>query len=144
LRRVVSPFGEEFCGSNARRYVRGTRTHLGALRGRLRHAFGRHRAHARPGGDLEAGANDSLDVTTAEILQQLIAALSTLPWDSLDADEKRLFSRMAEVYAGFLAHADHHIGRLLDYLEQSGHLDNTLVIVVRTTAQAARVGRLDR
>ena len=37
---------------------------------------------------------------------------------------------MAEVYAGFLAHADHHIGRLLDYLEQAGLRENTLVIVV--------------
>ena len=44
----------------------------------------------------------------------------TRPWDSLSADEKRLFARMAEVYAGFLAHADHHIGRLLDYLEETG------------------------
>ena len=46
----------------------------------------------------------------------------TRPWDSLNDDEKRLFARMAEVYAGFLAHADHHIGRLLDYLEQTGEL----------------------
>ncbi len=41
----------------------------------------------------------------------------TRPWASLNDEEKKLFSRMAEVYAGFLAHADHHIGRLLDYLE---------------------------
>ena len=40
----------------------------------------------------------------------------TKPWDSLSADERRLYSRMAEVYAGFLSHADHQIGRLLDYL----------------------------
>ena len=33
---------------------------------------------------------------------------------------------MAEVYAGFLAHADHHIGRLLDYLERTEQLENTL------------------
>jgi arylsulfatase A-like enzyme len=38
----------------------------------------------------------------------------------VSAEEKRLFGRMAEVYAGFLAHADHHIGRLLDYLEETG------------------------
>ena len=49
----------------------------------------------------------------------------TRPWDSLSADEKRLFARMAEVYAGFLAHADHQIGRLLDYLEESGQRENT-------------------
>ena len=42
------------------------------------------------------------------------------PWDSLTEDEKRLFARMAEVYAGFLSHADHEFGRLLDYLEQTG------------------------
>ena len=35
-------------------------------------------------------------------------------------DEKRLFCRMAEVYAGFLSHADHEIGRLLDHLEEIG------------------------
>jgi arylsulfatase A-like enzyme len=54
----------------------------------------------------------------------------TKPWDSLSAEEQRLFCRMAEVYAGFLAHADHHIGRLLDYLEESGQRENTMVIVV--------------
>ena len=43
-----------------------------------------------------------------------------IPWDSLSAEEKQLFCRMAEVYAGFLAHADHHIGRLPHYLEKSG------------------------
>ena len=43
----------------------------------------------------------------------------TRPWDSLNDDEKALFARMAEVYAGFLGHADHNIGRLLDYLEEN-------------------------
>ena len=43
----------------------------------------------------------------------------TRPWDSLNDDEKKLFCRMAEVYAGFLAHADFQIGRLLDYLEEN-------------------------
>ena len=37
---------------------------------------------------------------------------------------------MAEVYAGFLSHTDHQLGRLLDYLEESGQLDNTLIVVV--------------
>jgi Sulfatase len=49
------------------------------------------------------------------------------PWDSLNADEKKLFSRMAEVFAGFSEYTDVQIGRLIDYLEQSGQLDNTLV-----------------
>ena len=42
------------------------------------------------------------------------------PWDSLSDDEKRLFRRMAEVFAGFLAHVDHQIGRLFDHLEETG------------------------
>ena len=50
------------------------------------------------------------------------------PWDSLSEDEKALFRRMAEVYAGFLSHTDHEIGRLLDYLAQAGELDNTIIV----------------
>jgi arylsulfatase A-like enzyme len=64
----------------------------------------------------------------------------TKPWDSLSADEKRLFCRMAEVYAGFLAHADHHIGRLLSYLEESGERDNTIVIVVSDNGASGEGG----
>jgi arylsulfatase A-like enzyme len=50
-------------------------------------------------------------------------------WDELSADEKRLYARMAEVYAGFLSHADAQIGRLIDFLETSKTLDNTLLFV---------------
>ena len=50
------------------------------------------------------------------------------PWDSLDDDEKRLFSRMAEVYAGFSEYTDAQVGRIIDYLEETGQLDNTIVI----------------
>ena len=65
------------------------------------------------------------------------------PWDSLTDDEKRLFSRMAEVYAGFLSHADHELGRLLDYLEESEQLDNTIVVLVSDNG-ASRRGRPER
>ena len=64
----------------------------------------------------------------------------TRPWDSLSAEEQRLFARMAEVYAGFLAHADHQIGRLLDYLEESEQLDNTLLIVVSDNGASGEGG----
>ncbi len=64
----------------------------------------------------------------------------TRSWDSLSADEKRLFCRMAEVYAGFLAHADHHIGRLLDYLEESGQRDSTMVILVSDNGASGEGG----
>ncbi len=50
------------------------------------------------------------------------------PWNTLNDDEKRLFSHMAEVFAGFSEYTDAQIGRVIDYLEESGQLDNTLVI----------------
>lgn len=50
------------------------------------------------------------------------------PWESLSADEKKLFARMAEVYAGFSEYTDAQVGRVLDYLEETGQLDNTLII----------------
>jgi arylsulfatase A-like enzyme len=49
------------------------------------------------------------------------------PWDSLSDDEKKLFARMAEVFAGFSEYTDHQVGRIVDYLEQTGQLENTLV-----------------
>jgi arylsulfatase len=49
------------------------------------------------------------------------------PWDTLSDDEKRLFARMAEVYAGFSEYTDHQVGRIVDYLEESGQLDNTII-----------------
>lgn len=64
----------------------------------------------------------------------------TRPWETLSEDEKRLFSRMAEVFAGFLAHTDHHIGRLLDYLEDTGQLENTMVIVVSDNGASGEGG----
>ncbi|HEY4854731.1 MAG TPA: arylsulfatase [Streptosporangiaceae bacterium] len=51
-------------------------------------------------------------------------------WDSLPPQARRLAARMMEVYAGFLSHTDHHIGRLLDFLKETGEFDNTLIMVV--------------
>jgi arylsulfatase A-like enzyme len=49
-------------------------------------------------------------------------------WDELDAAEKRLASKRMAVYAGMVSAMDYHIGRLLDYLEDIGELDNTVII----------------
>ncbi len=65
---------------------------------------------------------------------------TTRPWDSLNDEEKQLFARMAEVYAGFLGHADHEIGRVLDYLEQNELLENTLVVVVSDNGASGEGG----
>jgi arylsulfatase len=49
------------------------------------------------------------------------------PWNSLNKDEKKLFARMAEVYAGFSEYTDAQVGRIIEYLEQTKQLDNTLI-----------------
>ena len=50
------------------------------------------------------------------------------PWDTLNADEKKLFSRLMEVYAGFSEYTDAQVGRIIEYLEKTGQLENTVVI----------------
>jgi len=49
------------------------------------------------------------------------------PWATLNADEKKLFSRLMEVYAGFSEYTDAQVGRIIDHLEKTGQLENTLV-----------------
>jgi arylsulfatase A-like enzyme len=51
-------------------------------------------------------------------------------WDTLSADQKRLFTRQAETFAAFLDMTDHSVGRVIDAIEQTGQLDNTLVILI--------------
>ena len=63
-------------------------------------------------------------------------------WDSLSADQKRVYARMMEVYAGALSHADYNIGRLLDAVEQSGQMENTLIIFLMGDNGASAEGSL--
>ena len=49
-------------------------------------------------------------------------------WAALSPEEQQLYARMMEVFAGFLAFTDHHFGRVVDFLEEIGELDNTLII----------------
>ncbi|SHH18910.1 arylsulfatase [Chryseolinea serpens] len=51
-------------------------------------------------------------------------------WASLSADEKKIFSRQMETYAGFGAHTDYEIGRLVSAIEDLGELDNTLIFYI--------------
>ncbi|MDP1664668.1 MAG: arylsulfatase [Methylobacter sp.] len=65
-------------------------------------------------------------------------------WDSLSDDEKRLFARQAEVFAGFVDMTDHEVGRVIKAIEDTGQLDNTLVVFVYgdngTSAEGGRNG----
>ena len=51
-------------------------------------------------------------------------------WDTLSADEKKLFARQAEVFAAYVAYTDHEIGRVIQAVDDMGKLDNTLVIYI--------------
>ncbi len=51
-------------------------------------------------------------------------------WDSLSADQKKLYAREMEIYAGFARHTDDQIGRVVDALEELGELDNTIIFYI--------------
>ena len=61
-------------------------------------------------------------------------------WNSLPPAEKKLYARFMEVYAGYLTYTDHEVGRLVNYLKQSGQLDNTLVFVIIGDNGASKEG----
>ena len=63
-------------------------------------------------------------------------------WDSLNEDQKKVFARMMEVYAGAVAQSDYEIGRIMDALQQSGQLDNTLVVYIEGDNGASGEGTL--
>jgi arylsulfatase A-like enzyme len=59
---------------------------------------------------------------------QANAADMVLPWDKLSADEKKLFSRLCEVYAAYSEYTDVQIGRVIDYLKSTGQYENTIIL----------------
>jgi arylsulfatase A-like enzyme len=61
-------------------------------------------------------------------------------WEDLGAEERRMFARQQEVFAGFLTHTDAQIGRVLSSLESLGALDNTLVMVFSDNGASAEGG----
>ena len=64
-------------------------------------------------------------------------------WDSVPLDHRRVYARLMENYAAYMAHTDHHVGRLLSSLEASGELDNTLVFYVVGDNGASPEGGLE-
>src|SRR5450432_1570636 len=61
-------------------------------------------------------------------------------WNSLSADQKRLFERFFEVYAGYLTYTDFQIGRLINHLKETNQLNNTLVYVIIGDNGASKEG----
>ncbi len=65
------------------------------------------------------------------------------PWDQLSPDEKKLYTRFMEVYAGYLAYTDFEVGRLVNHLKEIHQLDNTLVFVIIGDNGASKEGTLN-
>ena len=61
-------------------------------------------------------------------------------WNTLSADEKKLYSRMMEVFAGFLTQNDYHYGRLFDFLKTIGQWENTLIMFISDNGASAEGG----
>jgi arylsulfatase A-like enzyme len=61
-------------------------------------------------------------------------------WESISPDARKLASRYMEVFAGFLSHTDHHIGRLFDFLKEIGEFENTIVMLVSDNGASAEGG----
>ncbi|MBB4199224.1 sulfatase [Rhodoblastus sphagnicola] len=65
------------------------------------------------------------------------------PWDTLPPEEKKLYARFMEVYAGYLAYTDYEISRLVNHLKESGQLDNTLIFISVGDNGASKEGTLN-
>jgi arylsulfatase len=92
------------------------------------------------GDDVELSPINPLEAATGPDGQPWPMLDRVRPWDSLKDDERRLFARMAEVYAGYISYTDAQIGRVVDFLEETGQLDNTIVVVVSDNGSSAEGG----
>jgi arylsulfatase len=68
--------------------------------------------------------------TCAGCPARLVGGAKLQKWDTLSADEKKLFIRQADVFAAYTAYTDYEIGRVIQAVEDAGQLDNTLIIFV--------------
>jgi arylsulfatase A-like enzyme len=64
-------------------------------------------------------------------------------WDRLSPDERRLYARFMEVYAGYLTYTDFEVGRLVNHLKEMGQLDNTLILISIGDNGASKEGSLE-
>src|SRR5438093_12576327 len=101
----------------------------------IRHGLGRYR-------ELTLEQQKKLGVVPADT--KLTPRPASLPaWDSLNADQKRLYARMMEIFAGFGAQIDYEMGRVLDAAAALPDADNTLLIDILGDNGASAEGGLD-
>jgi arylsulfatase len=61
-------------------------------------------------------------------------------WDALASDERRVYARYMEAFAGFLTHADAQVGRVVDFIDRLGELDDTVVLVLSDNGASSEGG----
>ncbi len=64
-------------------------------------------------------------------------------WDTLNADQKKVYARMMEVFAGFAAHVDHHMGRIIDSVRAMPNGENTIFVYIAGDNGASAEGGLE-
>ena len=106
------PMPRTIPGRSGSRSTRESSTRAGTGSARRRSRVRNNRASSRPGARLTARPKE-------------IPA-----WETLDADQKRVYARMMEIYAAYLEQTDHNVGRVIDAIDEAGQLDNTLVIYI--------------
>jgi arylsulfatase len=97
--------------------------------------------------------DDGWDVYRQKVFAQqkrlgIIPAHAVLPernpsiqaWASLSPEERKLYARFMEVYAGYLTYTDHEVGRLIDHLKEAHQFDNTLFVVMIGDNGASKEG----
>ena len=72
--------------------------------------------------------------------QDLADARHGAPLGDAVRDERTMFTRMAEVYAGYISYYDDRLGQVIDYLEESGQLDNTIIVVISDNGASGEGG----
>ena len=110
---------------------------VGQVQGPVRRGLGR-----APRGDASRARRSSASIPADA---ELTARPAEIPaWDDMPDELKPVLARQMEVYAGFMEHTDHHVGRLVDALEELGILDDTLVYYIIGDNGASAEGTLER
>lgn len=104
-------------------------------------------------GEFDKGWDATRQETLARQIQMGIVPANTqlakpadsiVDWESLTDDQKKVYARQAEAFAGFAEYSDFHVGRLVDAIEEMGELDNTLFVYITgdngTSAEGNQTG----
>ena len=103
-------------------------------------------------GQFDHGWDKQREITHAKQLEigiipkgtKLTPRVKEVPaWDDQSADAKKVYARLMENYAAYMAYTDHEVGRLITSLDESGELDNTLVMYVVGDNGASAEGGLE-